>query len=211
MRVWTFRSDHALRRVTLVAIGLLGLSTAVFYQAQHSLGLVGGAIAPSKMLWLGGAILLWIVLPALLAADARLSPALRRAFVTLLVLMAARALIEGWMLYVTLRWSPWYGIAHDAVCLVVLLLFAATVRPAAPLDRLVRLHLVVTAMFFVAEMFFAWYMVRHFVTRGAGAIYFVPDDPAHAGVLRATAGTVAVLAAYLAFFMQRWLSTAKRR
>jgi hypothetical protein len=202
--MWSFASESALRRAAWVALGLTA-AAATFYVAQNALRPVGGQIAFVKLLWLAGAVLLWGVLPPLLAADARLGPTLRRAFAALCALMLARAAIEGWMLYVSLSWSPWYGIAHDVLCAVVLLVFAARIAPRNELENVARRHLAVSAVFFAPEMYFAWYVQAHFVTRGTAAVYFVPDDASHIRVLLVTGVTVVCLAAYLAMFLRRWL------
>jgi hypothetical protein len=194
-----------LRWAACAAITTLASAAVLFYQTQNTLQLVGGNISVVKLLWLAGAVLLWGVLPLLLLADPRLGMHLRRAFAVLAVLMFARAVIEGWMLYVTLSWSPWYGIAHDAVCAVVLLAFAARSSPRNALEGAVRIHLGVTAVFFAPEVYFAWYMQAHFVTKGEAAVYFVPDEFAYADVLGATTVAVVCLAIYLPFFLGRWI------
>lgn len=203
--MWSFASERALRRAACAAIALLAAAAVVFYLAQNTLRPVGGEISVVKLLWLAGAILLWGVLPLLLLADTRLGPMLRRAFAVLAALMLARAVVEGWMLYVTLNWSPWYGIAHDALCAAVLLAFAARAWPRNALEGSVRMHLRVTAAFFAPEMYFAWYMQAHFVTQGEAAVYFVPDEAAYADVLRATTVAVVCLAMYLPLFLGRWI------
>jgi hypothetical protein len=203
--MWSFASERALRRATWSALALVAAAAAAFYVAQNALRPVGGEIALVKLLWLAGAVLLWGVLPLLLMGDARLGPRLRRAFAALAALMLARAAIEGWMLYVSLNWSPWYGIAHDALCAVVLIAFFARAQPRNALERAARRYLAVSAAFFVPEAYFAWYMQSHFVTRGARAVYFVPGDASHVQVLTATAVAVVCLAAYLAMFLRRWI------
>lgn len=203
--MWSFASERALRGAAWASLGLLAAAAAAFYVAQNALRPVGGEIAAVKLLWLAGAVLLWGVLPLLLAADARLGSRLRRAFAALAALMLARAAIEGWMLYVSLNWSPWYGIAHDVLCVLVLLACAARIAPRDALERAARRHLAASAAFFAPEMYFAWYMQAHFVTRGEAAVYFVPDDASHARVLLVTGVAVVCLAAYLAMFLRRWL------
>jgi hypothetical protein len=202
---WSFASERALRRATWAALGLIAAIAGAFYVAQNALHPVGGEIALVKLFWLAGAVLLWGVLPLLLAGDARLGPGLRRAFAALLALMLARAGIEGWMLYVSLNWSPWYGIGHDALCAGVLIVLAARFRPRNVLERAARGYLAVSAAFFVPEMYFAWYMLGHFVTRGERAVYFVPADPSHANVLTITTVAVVCLAVYLVVFLRRWI------
>jgi hypothetical protein len=209
--MWSFASERTLRHTACAAIVLLAVAAAVFHQIQNTLRPVGGDIALVKLLWLAGAILLWGVLPLLLLADSRLSPQLRRAFAVLVALMLARAVVEGWMLYVTLDWSPWYGIAHDALGAAVLLGFAARSTPRNALESLVRMHLWVTAAFFLPEMYFAWYMQAHFVTQGEAAVYFVPDQSAYADVLATTTVAVVCLAMYLPFFLARWILIPGKR
>jgi len=203
--MWSFASEPVRRRATWRALALVAAAAAVFYVAQNALRPVGGEIALVKLLWLAGAVLLWGVLPLLLMGDARLGSRLRRAFAALVALMLARVAIEGWMLYGSLSWSPWYGIAHNALCAAVLLALAARCRPRGALERIGRQYLVVSAAFFVPETYFAWYMQSHFVTRGARAVYFVPADASHIHVLMVTAAVVVCLAAYLAMFLRRWM------
>jgi len=209
--MWSFASEFALRRATWIALGLVAAAGAAFYLVQNTFHPVGGQIALVKMLWLAGAVFLWGVLPLLLIGDVRLGPALRSAFAALAVLMLARATIEGWMLYASLDWSPWYGMGHNAVCAAVLLACAARCRPRNALERLGRQHLLASAAFFVPETYFAWYMLTHFVTRGDQAVYFVPGDPSHVQVLTVTAVAVVLLTAYLARFLRRWMPAPEVR
>lgn len=203
--MWSFASERTLRRAAWTAFALVALAAVAFYAVQNALRPVGGEIALVKLLWLASAVLLWGVLPLLLLADARLGTSLRRAFAVLAALMAARVALEGWMLYVSFSWSPWYGIAHNALCMAVLLACAARIRPHGRLDRLARWHLAASAAFFLPESYFAWYMLQHFVTRGAGAVYFVPDDASHNRVLLLTAVVVVCLAGYLSLFVRSWI------
>jgi hypothetical protein len=197
--------SKALGRALWVSIAGLAGAAAAFYQFQNAAKPVGGDISLVKLLWLTYAIFLWVVLPLLLASDARSEERLRRGFAVLAALMLARGVIEGWMLYVSLNWSPWYGIAHDAACAGVLLAVRAQAAARTPLDRLVRRHALVSAGFFLPEIYFAWYMLTHFSTQGASAVYFVPDDPRYAVVLRVTMATVVCLTLYLPSFLYRWI------
>ena len=111
------------RRVLLVWAAVLAtFATApLFWWVQNNLRPVGGAMAFPKALWLADALVLWIVLPLAIVSDTRVANGVRRAFLILLVLMLLRGTLEAWMLYVTLNWSPWYGIAHDLFGIVELL------------------------------------------------------------------------------------------
>ena len=204
--MWTFASERALSRTALASLAVLVVATAAFYWVQNRFRPVGGEISVPKLLWLGYAIALWVVMPALLAADGRISRPLRQSFAVLLILVFARGAAELWMLYVLLNWSPWYGIAHDLVCMTVLSVLALrAARPRLPIERVVIAHLAVTAAAFLPEMYFAWYMQAHFTTIGEHAVYFVPDDPRYNEVLRVTTAVVVSLSVYFPFFLFRWL------
>jgi hypothetical protein len=116
------------------------------------------------------------------------------------------------MLYVSLNWSPWYGIAHDLACMAVLACLAARLTMTGlPADRFWALHAGVTAFAFAPEIYFAWYMQAHFTNQGESAIYFVPDEPAHAFALGVTAAAVVCFSGYLAYFLYRWLHATTDR
>lgn len=209
--MWTFASERALSRTAAASLGVLVAATVAFYWVQNRFHPVGGEISVPKLLWLCYAIALWVVLPALLAADRRISAKLRHAFAALLVFMLARGAAELWMLYVALNWSPWYGVAHDLACVVLLSALGLRAgRPPSPLDRVALVHLAVTAAAFLPEMYFAWYMQANFTTRGEHAIYFVPDDPRYGEVLRVTAAVVVSLSLYFPLFLLRWLHAKTR-
>jgi hypothetical protein len=204
-------SERRLRRVALWSVAGIALATLAFHEVQNREALTGGAVAWPKSVWLGCAILFWIVLPALLTGDARLGTSWRTPFALLLMLMLLRGAIELWMLYVSHTWSPFYGIAHDAVCVAVLWWFARRAVRGVPFGQLARLertafvHAIATGALFVPEMYFAWYMQANFRTQGDDPLYFVPDDPAHAGVLALTTMADAAAVLYLPGFLYAWL------
>jgi len=202
-------SDQRRTRAVLGALLSIGICAAVFHVVQNRFLPVGGSIAVVKLAWLTLAIVFWLVLPAFLMRDDRALAPLRQAFGAFFLFMAARAAVEGWMLYVTLNWSPWYGIGHDLACIALLAIGGwralGADACATPLGRLLGVHLVVTALMFVPEIGFAYYMTLHFDTAGADAVYFVPDDARHQTVLRATGAVVGVVAVYAPVFLWRWL------
>lgn len=197
-------SRHA--AITWCAVAATVLAAVAFYWAQNRWQPVGGAMALPKALWLMDAVLLWLVVPLCIAADRRLAIRWRRPFQVLAVLMVFRGLAELWMLYVSLNWSPWYGIAHDLLCIAVLAGYCVQLMVSgAGADRPWALHAGVTALAFAPEIYFAWYMQAHFTNQGDAAIYFVPDDPSHAFALNVTTAAVVCFSTYLAFFLVRWL------
>ena len=198
-------------RIAALAAVAATLSLAVaFHVVQNRLALTGGDVALSKSVWLGLALLFWIVLPALILCDPELAPQTRRPFLLLLLLMGARALAEPWMLYLFKNWSPGYGIVHDLVCLAVLwgsavrLYGARGSRPGSATSTLMLVHCFVTGALFIPEIYYAWYMQSHFTTHGANPVYFVPDDGSHRVVLAVTAAVDLLAIAYLGFFLRSW-------
>ena len=195
----------------LFAVGATLLCALAFHAAQNRLALTGGSVALSKGIWLGLAVLFWLVLPALILADARVAPVLKQPFLLLLLLMGARGVAELLMLYVFKNWSPFYGIAHDVLCLALLWGWclrrrglAARGHRDAQASAMWR-HAWFTGALFLPEIYYAWYMQAHFTTRGASPVYFVPDDAAHSQVLAVTAVVDAAALAYLCLFLFAWL------
>jgi len=188
---------------------LLCAGAFMFYIDQNASNRIGGPVAPQKLAWLLCAILLWIVLPAAILLDGRVASMLRFGFGILLLLMLARGVIELWMLYITLNWSPWYGIAHDVLCLAVLAACSARairagVWQSTP-NAVLLVHLVVTALAFLPEIYFAHYMTQNFNTMGDAAVYFVPDEERYRDVLGVTTAVVIALGIYLPLFLWGWL------
>jgi hypothetical protein len=211
--MWTFGSERGLAAAAWSSVAASFAAALLFFWVQNTYRPVGGDISWAKLFWLMYAVLFWFVLPLLLVADPRLGRAWRRPFAVLAALMLVRGVIEFWMLYVALNWSPWYGIGHDVVCMTALAALAWPLRAhlTSSLERTVFVHLIVTTAIFLPEMYFAWYMQAHFTTTGESAIYFVPDDPRYSDVLTVTTTVVVFLLAYLPVFLFRWLHGAPDR
>lgn len=208
--VSTSRSDERLRTVAASATAATLLCALLFFFAQNRLALTGGGIALSKSVWLGYALLFWLVLPAIILSDRHTAADLKQPFKWLLILMAARGVAELWMLYYFKNWTPFYGIAHDILCLAMLwawglrLCHQESTRQHAPARRWLLVHCFVTGGLFVPEIYYAWYMQAHFTTHGVNPIYFVPDDGNHRVVLGVTAAVDLLATVYLGFFLQNW-------
>ena len=211
--MWNFGSERQLAAAAWSSVAALLVAAFAFFWFQNQYKPVGGDISWAKLFWLMYAVLIWFALPVLLAADPRLSPFWRRPFAALALLMLARGLVEMWMLYVTLNWSPWYGIGHDIACMATLAILAWPLRKhrTHAVERTVFMHLIVTTVIFLPEIYFAWYMQAHFTTTGNSAVYFVPDDPRYSDVLTVTTAVVVFLSAYLPLFLYRWLHGATDR
>lgn len=187
-------------------IAILVLGAIGFSRLQNRLGMIGGEIALPKAAWLMLAIFMWLGLPLLLVLDARSPHFLGSLFGFIFISMALRGIIELWMLYGPKNWSPAYGIAHDVFCMLGmgaywLLGWQAGEVAQAPM---LALHGVVSTLLFIPEIWFAWYMRKHFHTKGGDAIYFVPDEEKHRRVLRVTASVDIMLLLYLPVFLHSW-------
>ncbi len=194
-----------LGKAWVAGFALLAWLAVAFGVYQNRLGGVGGAIALPKVLWLSLTIAQWFLVPALVLAEGRLFGRARLAMRGLLLLMLARVPIEGVMIYVTMSWKCGYGMAHDAVVAVFLLLAAARIRPRTRADRVIRWHVVAMAAMFVVEAYFA---NRFFdeIRATRPELYYVPDDARFEGLLDATRLGVAVFGLELAVFLAAWRS-----
>jgi len=113
------------------------------------------------------------------------------------------------MLYVARSWSPWYGIAHDAGCVIAIVFCMVPIARSHGLGGRANAwllgHLFVTTVAFLPEIYFAHYMLGNFNTTGEGAIYFVPNDERHGVVLGVTTVLVTFVSLYLPVFLWGWL------
>jgi hypothetical protein len=204
-----FTSECQFQRAMLVMVVILVVGALGFYFLQNYIGLIGGKIALSKMVWLAYAVLFWLGFPLFIVLDPRTSVMLGHVFRFLLMSMVARGFVEFWMLYVSNNWSPLYGIAHDVFCIAGLVFFLTRAwqnsewRACQPSGELF-IHGIVTTLLFLPEIYFAWYMRMNFNTQGGNAIYFVPDVPQHKLVLIITASIDIVLTIYLMLFLRYW-------
>ncbi len=191
------------RRLVAAALLLL-LAAAGFAVVQNSGRVPGGGVALPKVLWLAFALYYWFLLPLVFTLDTRVSSGLRRAFRLFLINMGARAVIELWMMYISLNWHPYYGIAHDVFSIVLItVLLLAHARAGRP-ARLLFYTLPVMGLMFMVEIGFVFYLLNHVAT-GTEPIYFVPDSAEHRGVLGVSWGVVALLAAHMGWLFKRGL------
>jgi len=151
----------------LAATAALVSFSAFFYWRQNYRGQIGGAISLAKMLWLDYAIVAWFVVPALLIRST--AGAWQRLFTIHLINFAARAVIELILLYVFVKWSPLYGIAHDLFSIALITFFA-------PRDGSILCHYAWTLRVGLAfEIVFA--ALFHRLTSKERAIYFASNEP----------------------------------
>jgi hypothetical protein len=201
--MWTCDSDLNLRRRCLLLTGLLLLSGLVFFMLQNLRLFPGGDIAASKVFWLGTAIYFWFVIPALVLSDRRIGPGVRRIYHWFLINMLARAVIELYMMYVTINWHPHYGLVHDVFSVGLLAVLLRRANAEGTLDIWMKLNAVVMSVLFVVEFFFAMYMLK--AVKSDAIVYYVPQSSEHALVLNLTWLVVILAGLYAAVFLRVWL------
>lgn len=186
----------------LLVLSLMGLAALLFYLLQNSGRIQGGDIALPKLLWLAYAILFWFCLPLLIVLDQRTTIIWRRIYAIFLTNMLLRAVLELFMMYVTVSWSPYYGLGHDLFTVVLLLALVGACKKHLQKGLLLSNLYIIIAMFAI-EIGFVLYMLLR-VSDGEQAIYFVPGDPQHAAVLQVTWVVNLMLTGYLFVFSRRW-------
>lgn len=198
------RRERSPGAALLYALAATAILSAAFALRQNTSPVTGGPISIPKILWLNYAVMAWFVTPAFLARDRRVPATLRRIFGIHLLSMVARGLVELWMLYVTLGWSPLYGIAHDSfqIGLIASLRLGSREHGSSPFagsDRRFRGFLTAIQCGLVAEIVFAWLFFETGVHRQA--IYFASTDPAYDFINGLTLCVVVVAYAHLVSFL----------
>ena len=186
----------------LLVLSLMILAALVFYVLQNSGRIQGGGIALPKLLWLAYAILFWFCLPLLIVLDQRTTIVWRRIYAIFLINMLLRAVLELIMMYVTVNWSPYYGLGHDLFTIVLLFALVHFSRKHLLKGLLLSNLYIIIAMFAVEIGFVLYLLLR--VSNGDQAIYFVPGDTRHAAILQLTWAIDLMLTAYLFVFSRRW-------
>ncbi|MFP5500883.1 MAG: hypothetical protein ACLGIN_00245 [Candidatus Sericytochromatia bacterium] len=163
----------------LLALAALAGAGVLFYLHQNARPTIGGSISGPGALWLTFALASLFLIPAWLASDPTLAPALRRLYAIHLGFWALRAALELPLMYALQAWRPAYGIAHD--CLAIALVAGAAWRwrraigaAAGPADRAARRFVPVLLAAIACECAFAW-LFNH-ATGGQTAAWWFPDD-----------------------------------
>ena len=197
-------SDRSLyHKLGAVFIALSFISTA-FYFLQNNGHFSGGQIALPKLIWLAYAILFWFILPAFIIKDRRVPVAWTKIYLAYLVNMMLRAAAELYMMYVGGNWSPYYGIAHDAFSVVLLLSLLRLYRRVLARD-IFYLYACALVLMMTLEIVFVFYLMSN-VIKNDEAVFFVPGDQRHVAVLSVTWLSIALLTVLLAVFCRRWVN-----
>ena len=165
------------RRFTFFfTLAALAAFSALFVWSQNVGGQIGGAISTPKLFWLDYTLLSWFILPAFFLTAVGLPRWLRTAFTGHLINFGARGIVELWLLYVSVAWTPLYGIAHGVFSQILLRALARhrTNEPGAVASAAAH-HFLAMRLTMVAELVFAG--LFYLKTRGEGPIYFASSTP----------------------------------
>ena len=175
---------------------LVLISVAVsFYWTQNSGQLEGGGIALPKLIWLLYAIILWFLIPGIIANNKLIAPHWRTIFKVFLINMLLRGAIELYLMYVTVSWNPYYGIAHDVFSLFLIASLLLYFRKVIHADLYLGYASVVMTTLMI-EIGFVFYMINNVQNSSGNSVYFVPNDPSHNLILSITWVVVALLTIY---------------
>ncbi|HHI92666.1 MAG TPA: hypothetical protein ENK04_03995 [Gammaproteobacteria bacterium] len=197
-------SEMSTARRLLLGLFLLFLSGIIFFFLQNNQHIIGGEIALSKLLWLAFALFYWFIVPLSMALDKNISTQARLAFRIFFINMMARAIIELWMMYISVNWHPWYGIAHDLFSLVLIVILLRYFDWEDTKNRWLPHTLRVMGFMLVIEIGFVFYLL-HYVAIGPEPVYFVPDNGEHFLILGITWAVVGLLSLYTLLFYKRLL------
>lgn len=197
-------------RKTSLAVTILALLlfAVLFHFFQSQKRLVGGDIAPAKLLWLCTAVLFFLLIPALMLKDPRLSRNYRQIYLFILVSMLLRAPLELYMMYITKNWHPFYGIAHNLFNFSVFVIALGLNPPTCTSQKNYYVNLLFIAFLLLVESYFAWYFAANFFTNlndQGTPIYFVPDTAQYTFILNMTWSVDFLCVLYLIFFIPKWI------
>ena len=113
----------------LMTIGGFAAATALFGWRQNKGGVVGGPISLPKILWLNLTLTVFFGLPFALWRETSLSPGMNALWGWLLLSFVLRAVIELYLIYVTISWKCLYGITHDLFSLALAVALRAGITP----------------------------------------------------------------------------------
>jgi hypothetical protein len=174
-----------------IALVVLSATVGVFSIVQNSGAIVGGRISPPKIAWLNFALYVFVMLPVIMGwfaqADAATSRLYRIVFWSFLI----RGVIEFYMLYVSRTWRCGYGISHDLLTAVLVVIFW---QSAGGLTMLLLATLIIEAR--MAKIF------RARVDPATG-IYFADNSAHFAAVNRFTWWVNATLYPILGWLLWR--------
>ncbi len=201
-------------KAVLVVCAVVLAAFGRYFKGKQKPGAMGGAISAPKAFWLPFAIYLWFVVCPVVGINADVvSVACARPLLWVGVSMWLRGVAEMVMLYDLKNWRPPYGITHDAITIVAVVVavavgvddFAAVVW--TPLSMAAALLVVVVTGSLVLEIVHArtFFNVVGARTLGDEGIWFADEhDPRFASINRRTFIGNIVLGVPVALFVLLW-------
>jgi len=176
----------------------------IFFIVQNTLIKLGGDVAFIKVMWLMSALLFWYFIPFHMMRQRLYSRRVVTVFTWFWINMVARAVIELYMMYVSVNWHPHYGIAHDFLSFAFLgwawVYLGHAKEPRH--SRVPRQLVAFCAVMFLIEAYFAYYMLHNVVS--AEPVYYVPADSQHNMILLATWFAVTACIAFVVRLIRHW-------
>lgn len=184
-------------------------ATATFYFLQNQPDRLGGAISLPKACWLALAVFYWYFFPAILISDKfgknkKFYTGLKLFYLSMLV----RAFFELYLMYASQAWHYAYGIAHNIFSLGILLALLIAVK--SRIEQLLKTALYVMMLMFVAEIYFASYMIVAVKDGYENTIWFVDGSPEHWFNNGVTTVMVFLLIVWQIIFYYQWIKIKKK-
>ena len=92
-----------------------------YYHYQNKETRIGGQISVAKTFWLGFASFNYFVFPVLLFYQIE-NKFISNILLVIIALFYLRFLVQGFLMFVTKNWIPFYGIMHNKISMVAILI-----------------------------------------------------------------------------------------
>ena len=161
----------------IVLLAAQGLGSAIWWFQNSRPDRLGGRISFIKAHWLAYAIVLWLLVPVLLATR-------HWTMMALAVSLAARGVVEV-PLCLTKTWKVGYGMTHNVIHLSLCVVALIVLILSQPGNGFLLIMVVLTLLSVITEMIFvSWF--RRATGGPEEGIYFVPGGEEYRRVNRAT-------------------------
>lgn len=186
-----------IRVITFSTAILIFVISFFFYQRQNSGNTIGGKIAVSKLFWLDYTLIAWFFTPPIIYFFSKSN--LKTALLGLTLSMWTRGIIELYLLFVTKKWKPIYGIVHNVFTLI---LFTLLLFFSLPIDKASYFYSISLFISLILETYYAYFFKVKIgkKTQGEDAIWFASkENPIFKEVLTIT--TIGNLIVYPIMFI----------
>lgn len=200
-----------LTKIALICWPAVVVSFAIFYRKKQSSSnpLTGGPISWPKAFWLSYTIQSWFFLPFFYLIPTTIPSFIKMIIGFHLISWWMRGILELFMIYKWMNWSPRYGISHDLFHLIGLAVMLFLFRQEIPgVEFGSRGFVVLTYIYLLfltttAEITFAILFLRlRTIQEQMENVYFASDDPKWVFVNRYTLSIDVIAFTHLLF--QGW-------